>query len=936
MKKLILFVFSMLLAVCNATAQVPPTTSTSGNDVWYYIQCRPRSADLTAKWLTGAPTAGNVTVSTLTATADEQLWKVVANGTGLALVNKKYNTYLNTDRLFDAIATSVLQCITLAPTTALQLVPYTDQTATTGVVNGFFLVDVNADITGTNIITTGTATFQFYSAGLTANYAPINYGPNASNINSAIVFVTQKQILLDAITIATTALGNSSEGINPGQFLATSVVGLNTAIQTAQIVYDNPTATTSEVVSQTITLNNSLAQFNLSMIQPQISNGAVEYWYYIQGTRPVDTYITAGTTGARIYELAKSTSDSQLWKFEQNGSGFEIKNKATGEYIQTDIASGTNLVTQAILPVNTLRFIKSSEVVNKISRFWIENSLNSTPAYRLHAGGTGNNYGLMNWTGNAADNSSWLITYAGPTISTSTTVISGLDYYKGAGPSAEQTLVIGGAALTSSITITPSANIQISKTSGSGFSNTPIVLAQSAGLVGATTLYVRLKAGLNFATYSDSISISSTNAFTRKVYCTGTVIRPTIVISDASITGLDYDKGSGPSAEQTFTVSGLVLSSNVVLTPSSNLQISKSTGVGFSNSAITLVQNAGDLAETTIYVRLKAGLNNASYSDSITITSTDAITKKIYCSGIVAGSSISNSTTSITGISYVVGSGPSSSKSFSLSANLLTANLIINPGSNYELSINNISFSPGSITLVPVSGSINLTTIYVRLKAGLIIGTYNQNITLQSTGVITKNISCSGAVLGPKLTLSTTQLSNLDYNYDNGPSDQQSFTISGSDLTSNVFITPPTNFQLSKVSGGVFTGSTISLAPTAGVLAPTTIYARLKAGLPVLNYMGNISITSTGVSSSTVACSGSVIDISTANVGLSANEIKVYSSSKGIVLEGVGEGFSVILYTVFGSQIYSTKADGKKMIIEVPTNAIYLLRVNNKTYKVIM
>lgn len=933
MKKLVLFVFAIVITVCTTFAQVLPTTSTSGNDVWYYIQCMPRSTDLNAKWLTGGANGVALTNTVLSASNDAQLWKVVANGTGIAVVNKMYGTYIDSDKPYTTIGSSVINSVAANPITALSLQPYFDQVARP---NGFYLV--NSDATSVSNTTNPTLTFQFYSAGTSSSFRPINYGSNAPNINSSIVFLNSKDVLLQAITSTTAYLNSTSEGDNPGQFPSSSILSLRSALHTAQIVYDNSSSSPSSYIAAVAPLESSLALYKQSVIMPIISTGGVDRWYYIQGTRPANTYITAGeaNSGAQINELPLIPNDTQLWKLVPNGDGIAIVNKATGEYIQTDVASATNLSTQVAMPINSLRTLVSTEIANNTNRFWIENTANSIPAFRLHAGGVGNNNGLMNWTGNAYDNCSWSFLSVVPAIYTSKVTLSNLDYDKGSGPSAEQSFTVNGSNLKANIVIAPSSNIQVSKTSGAAFSNAPITLTQTDGVVANTTIYVRLKAGLNFSTYSDSIVITSTNANIKKVYCSGTVTRPTVVASTTSVSGLDYDKGAGPSAEKTFTLSGFALSANVVLAPSSNLQISKTSGTGFSNTALSLIQASGDLAETTIYVRLKAGLNNASYSDSITITSTDAITKKVYCTGTVAGSSISISTPSITGFNYLNGVGPSTSKSFSLSANLLTANLTISAGSNFELSTNNVNFSSNAISLVPVNGSINLTNIYVRLKAGLATGNYTENISLQSTGVITKTISCSGSVLSPKLILSTTQLSSLSYDFDNGPSDQQSFTVSGTDLSSNVYIIPPANFQLSKVSGGVFTSSTISLAPSAGVLSATTLYARLKAGLPVSTYTGNISLSSTGVTTATVACSGSVIDISTGNVGSNANQLKVYSSTKGIVLEGVGVGQQVTVYTIYGSQIYAEKCDGKCLLIQVPNNAIYLLKVNNKTFKVIL
>jgi len=449
-----------------------------------------------------------------------------------------------------------------------------------------------------------------------------------------------------------------------------------------------------------------------------------------------------------------------------------------------------------------------------------------------------------------------LVSASGISISTST--LTGLNYNRSSGPSAEQIVSVAGSLLTSGITLTPTANLQISKTSGSGFVSTPITLTQNAGSVSSTNIYVRLKAGLNGGTYSDSIIASSTNFPTKKVMCSGTVTGPLVITSVGAITGLNYYKGSGPSAEQTFSVTGSLLTSNIVITPTVNLQISKTSGSGFVNT-ITLVQSSGNVSSTTIYVRLKAGLTNANYSDSIALASTNATTKKVYCTGTVVGPTITPSVASLSGFSYINGTGPSTSQPLTLTGILLEGNVIITPSPNYEISTNNSTFVSTPISLTPTSGTLSSTTLYTRLKAGLAIKSYIENITLSTTNGASQSINCSGTVLGPKITISTSSISGLNYLLDSGPSDQQSFTVSGSDLTSDIVITPTnTNFQFSTVSGGSFTTSPITLTRTGGIVNPTTIYVRLIAGFAGGNYAGNITITSTNADNKAITFSGTV------------------------------------------------------------------------------
>jgi PKD repeat protein len=87
-------------------------------------------------------------------------------------------------------------------------------------------------------------------------------------------------------------------------------------------------------------------------------------------------------------------------------------------------------------------------------------------------------------------------------------------------------------------------------------------------------------------------------------------------------------------------------------------------------------------------------------------------------------------------------------------------------------------------------------------------------------------------------------------------SSEQSFSISGTGLTANISITPPTGYEVSTTSGSGF-NSSVTLTPSLGTVSATTIYARLTnsaSGTP----SGNITCTSTGATTKNVTASGTV------------------------------------------------------------------------------
>lgn len=112
---------------------------------------------------------------------------------------------------------------------------------------------------------------------------------------------------------------------------------------------------------------------------------------------------------------------------------------------------------------------------------------------------------------------------------------------------------------------------------------------------------------------------------------------PTITVTETSLTGFTYVVGSGPSAEQTFKLSGSNLTNDISVSAPTNYEISKTSGSGWASS-LTFTPSGGTVAEQTVYVRLKAGLSEGSYNnETINISSTGATSKTVTLNGSVTG-----------------------------------------------------------------------------------------------------------------------------------------------------------------------------------------------------------------------------------------------------------------------------------------------------------
>ena len=105
--------------------------------------------------------------------------------------------------------------------------------------------------------------------------------------------------------------------------------------------------------------------------------------------------------------------------------------------------------------------------------------------------------------------------------------------------------------------------------------------------------------------------------------------------------------------------------------------------------------------------------------------------------------------TSLTGLNYVLGSGPSVAQSVVITGtNLAPANapVTINAPTNFMVSLDGTSF--GTSQSVNASGGSLSQTVHVRLSAGLAIGAYSGNLSISGGGAPMANVAVSGSVIG--------------------------------------------------------------------------------------------------------------------------------------------------------------------------------------------
>lgn len=263
-------------------------------------------------------------------------------------------------------------------------------------------------------------------------------------------------------------------------------------------------------------------------------------------------------------------------------------------------------------------------------------------------------------------------------------------------------------------------------------------------------------------------------------------------------------------------------------------------------------------------------------------------------------------------LDYFENNGPSMPQSFDVNGANLTQNITINAPMNFEVSDMPMGTYSSSLMVTQNSGSAS-ATVYVRLSANLTANTYNGDLVAMSSGAPDAVLTLEGVVspANPEFTVFGT-VNPLNYIENNGPSEEDSFSVEGLFLTNNITVTAPTNFEISLMSGGTFSSSVMITPDGSGTVPNTDIFVRLAAMAPVGSYSGDITISSSPVADETVALTGSVFGPPSNSLALTAIfDGPVNSNPKGVELTALEDIADLSLYGL-GSANNGGGTDGQE------------------------
>ena len=266
-----------------------------------------------------------------------------------------------------------------------------------------------------------------------------------------------------------------------------------------------------------------------------------------------------------------------------------------------------------------------------------------------------------------------------------------------------------------------------------------------------------------------------------------------ITINSSSLTSFSSCLGAA-SSQQTFTVSGVGLTNDVVVTAPTGFEVSLTTGSGF-GSSVTIVAS-GTLSATTVYLRLAASATGTP-SGNLTIATQGLTTQNIAISGTIttiaaAASSQTNLACNggTNGAATVLASGGTAPYTYSWS-----------PSGGTSATASGLSAGVYTCTVTDANGCSATRSF-----------TLTQPVVLAAAASSQTNLACNGGTNGAATVLASG--GTTPYTYSWSPSGGTSATASG--LSAGVYTCTVTD------ANGCSATRSFTLTQPVAVTAPTS------------------------------------------------------------------------------------------------------------------
>ncbi|WP_297098613.1 glycoside hydrolase family 98 domain-containing protein [uncultured Draconibacterium sp.] len=518
------------------------------------------------------------------------------------------------------------------------------------------------------------------------------------------------------------------------------------------------------------------------------------------------------------------------------------------------------------------------------------------------------------------DNYSWVmdnIRYSTGNLSVSKVELAAFRYEQGKGPSESQSFKVTGSSLTGDILITVPAGFEVSLSENSDY-NSSLTITPVNGEAASQTVYVRMKAGLSMGTRSGDIHISSEAVADRLLSVSGEVLpQPTSVIYNFSNDVATTVAQTPPALNTAIPLSNGATAGVVSYTDANGLTSNALKPYSGGNRNATGVIDLNLFSQTgTDY--------SVTWKQSVGSSGTD------YKVGMLMRGDVDNRGSASTG--YVQGlmegylllvytAGGSSHSEFRVyksTSGYNTLSTLVNQSANalvptagqpiwYRASVSGtspvslqIEYSKDSITWETGAAVTDASSVFTSGATQLVWGLGVSSVDFYVDNIEFYGLDENSANLKDLIEVSASNLDGFSYEKGSGPSDAQFFSVSASDISEDLELGVSANYEISLSTDGTYSSS-VSLSPMDNTVNEITVYIRLKSGLEIGDYNGEISVSSPGFVTKYIALTGTV------EVPTGIGDLPVGSSA-----------------TVVSTEYYSIT--GQRVINKPQISGIYIVR----------
>jgi hypothetical protein len=157
----------------------------------------------------------------------------------------------------------------------------------------------------------------------------------------------------------------------------------------------------------------------------------------------------------------------------------------------------------------------------------------------------------------------------------------------------------------------------------------------------------------------------------------------------------------------------------------------------------------------------------------------------------------------------------------------------------FEYSLDGINWNIGAST------TDNTLPTFTNGATQIVWGLAAPSVNFYIDDIVFNGLHQHSGTMPENILVSTSTLYGFNYDFGNGPSEHQSFVVSGKDLSGDIVINAPFGFELSLDYLSGYAPS-ISLQHNNGVVDETIVFVRLKSGLGYSAFSGELTISSTG------------------------------------------------------------------------------------------